>query len=274
VLDAEPAPVLRLDAVDLDEALHAVADFADMRSRWFLGRSAGVSALVNRAAAALGASDEQRRALRRAALVHDIGRVGAPSGIWDHPGPLTGEQWERVRLHPYLSERVLGRCDLLAVYGPSASRHHERGDGSGYHRGLTSDELGDGDQLLAAADSYHAMTERRPHRPPLAPSQAADELRAEVVAGRLRRKAVDAVLAAAGHASRPVSVPRPADLTEREVDVLRLLARGHTNRAIASELAISPKTVSHHVEHIYAKAGVKTRAGATLFAVEAGLITP
>jgi HD-GYP domain-containing protein (c-di-GMP phosphodiesterase class II) len=107
VLDAEPAPVLRLDAVDLDEALHAVADFADMKSRWFLGRSAGVSALVNRAAAALGASDEQRRALRRAALVHDIGRVGAPSGIWDHPGPLTGEQWERVRLHPYLSERVL-----------------------------------------------------------------------------------------------------------------------------------------------------------------------
>jgi HD-GYP domain-containing protein (c-di-GMP phosphodiesterase class II) len=274
VLEAEPAPVVTLEAVSLDDALGAVGDFADLKSPWFRGRSAGVAALAAAAAELSGLAGEQVDGVRRAAMVHDVGRVGIASGIWDHRGPLTAEHWERIRLHPYLSERVLQRCTLLAPYAATAGRHHERADASGYHRGLSGDQLTTGEQVLAVADSFHAMTEARPHRPALPPNGAAAALRDEVSAGRFAPGPVEAVLAAAGEATTPFRVARPANLTEREVDVLRLLARGRSNRAIGAELRISPKTVGHHVQHIYAKAGVNTRAGAALFAMESGLLAP
>jgi HD-GYP domain-containing protein (c-di-GMP phosphodiesterase class II) len=273
ILYAEPAPALTIDEDHIDDALGAMADFADMKSPFFLGHSPGVARLAEAAADAAGLSADEARTLGRAGLVHDVGRVGVPSGIWDRPGALSAEQWERVRLHPYLGERVLSRCRLLAPYADLAARHHERADGSGYHRGLTGDQLGMAAGLLAAADAYHAMTEDRPHRPHRPPGEAASLLLAEADAGRLGRVEVDAVLAAAGQATRPPNVARPAELTEREVDVLRLIARGLANKQVAARLGISPKTVGHHVEHIYAKAGVSTRAGATLFAMEHGLLS-
>ena len=211
--------------------------------------------------------------LRRAGLVHDVGRVAVPSGIWNRAGPLSAEQWERVRLHAYLGERVLARCDLLAPYAALAARHHERPDGSGYHRGLGGDQLDFAARLLAASDGYHAMLEPRPIGP-RSPEVAAARLGDEVDAGRLGGAEVDAVIVAAGETARPPRRSRPAGLTEREVDVLRLIARGHVNKQVAASLGISPKTVGHHIEHIYAKAGVSTRAGATLFAMEHGLLSP
>ncbi|MGH9117972.1 MAG: HD domain-containing phosphohydrolase, partial [Acidimicrobiales bacterium] len=274
VLAAEPAPRLTIGEGRIDGALGAVADFADLKSPFFLGHSTGVAALAAAAAGMAGLSDDETTTLRRAGLVHDVGRVGVPAAIWDRPGPLSADQWERVRLHSYLGERVLARCDLLAPYAELVARHHERSDGSGYHRGLVGDQLSLGARLLAAADTYHAMTEDRPHRPAQTPSSAASQLLGEVDAGRLGRVEVDAVLAAAGQATRPPRIARPAGLTEREVDVLRLIARGHANKQVAATLGISVKTVGHHVEHIYAKAGVTTRAGATLFAMEQRLLSP
>ena len=203
-----------------------------------------------------------------------MGTVGVPSGIWDQPGPLRADQWERVRLHPYLGERVLARCSLLAPYAELVARHHERADGSGYHRGLVGDQLGLHAELLAAADRYHAMLEDRPHRPALSAADAASALLDEVGTGQLGQVAVHAVLTAAGQTIRDSQVTRPAGLTEREVDVLRLIARGNVNKQVAVALGISPKTVGRHIEHIYAKAGVSTRAGATLFAMEHGLLSP
>jgi HD-GYP domain-containing protein (c-di-GMP phosphodiesterase class II) len=273
VLDAEPAPVLTVDADELDRALGAVADFADLKSPHFRGHSSGVAALVVAAARAAGLSDADATTLGRAALVHDVGRVGIPGGIWDRPGPLNAGQRERVRLHPYLSERVMHRCAVLAPFADLAARHHERADGSGYHRGVSGDQLALGARLLAAADAFHAMCEDRPHRPALSPAEAASQLLDQVDAGRFSRVEVDAVLEAAGQSSRPARVARPAGLTEREVDVLRLIGRGRANKEVAAALGISPKTVGHHVEHIYAKAGVTTRAGATLFAMEHGLLS-
>jgi len=273
VLDAEPGPVLTIGTDQLDGALAAVADFTDLKSRYLRGHSSGVAALVVAAAGAAGMADVDAASLGRAALVHDVGRVGIPSGIWDRPGPLSAEQWERVRLHPYLTERVLHRCGLLAPFAGVAARHHERADGSGYHRGSVGEPLALGARLLAAADAYHAMTEDRPHRPALEPEEAGTQLLDQVDAGHFTRIEVEAVLDAAGQPTRPPSVARPAGLTEREVDVLRLIARGHANKAVAATLGISPKTVGHHIEHIYAKAGVSTRAGATLFAMEQGLLS-
>jgi HD-GYP domain-containing protein (c-di-GMP phosphodiesterase class II) len=274
VLDAEPGPVLWIGAADRDAALAAVADFADLKSVWLRGHSTGVARLVDAAARAAGLPGSDAVTVGRAALVHDVGRVGVPSGIWDHPGRLSAEQWERVRLHPYLGERVLRRCGFLAPYADLAASHHERADGSGYHRGAKADQLDLAARLLAAADAYHAMIEPRPHRPALTAGDAAKQLVAEVDAGRFRRVEVDAVLAAAGQARGRSETPGPAKLTEREVEVLRLIARGHANKQVAAVLGISPKTVGHHIEHVYAKAGVSTRAGATLWAMEHGLLSP
>lgn len=274
VLDAEPAPRQGIDDDGLDSALAALAYFADLKSPFLRGHSTGVGALVVAAARSAGLADTDVAALGRAALVHDVGRVGVPSGIWDRPGPLSIDQWERVRLHPYLTDRVLHRCTLLAPFADLAARHHERADGSGYHRGVMGDQLGFAARLLAAADASHAMTEERPYRPALTPAAAAAQLIDEVAAGRLERREVDAVLGAAGHAPRRSRANHPAGLTDREVEVVRLIARGLSNKEVAAKLGIAPKTVGHHVEHIYAKASVTTRAGATLFAMEHGLLSP
>jgi HD-GYP domain-containing protein (c-di-GMP phosphodiesterase class II) len=273
VLEAEPAPMATIPVERFDAALAAIADFTDLKSPWMRGHSPGVARLVVDAAAAAGMPAPDGALLGRAALVHDVGRVGVASGIWDRPGRLSVEQWERVRLHPYLTERVLHRCAALAPLAEVASRHHERMDGSGYHRGATGQQLDVGARLLAAADCYHAMTEDRPHRSALTAAAAASQLLADVDAGRFGRIEVDAVLAAAGQATPKAPVADRAALTDREVEVLCLIARGRANKQVAAALGISAKTVGHHIEHIYAKTGVTTRAGATLFAMEHGLLS-
>jgi HD-GYP domain-containing protein (c-di-GMP phosphodiesterase class II) len=277
VLDAEPAPPRKIGDDQLDDALRAVADFTDLKSPWFRGHSTGVADLAATAARAAGLTDADAVTVGRAALVHDVGRVGVPSGIWDRPGPLTAEQWERVRLHPYLTERVLRRCTPFTPFVGVAAGHHERGDGSGYHRGVAGAQLDMNTRLLAAADAYHAMIEDRPHRPALTGPASATQLVADAAAGRFGRTEVDAVLDAAGQRAPSTGrapAPRAAGLTDREAEVLRLIARGRANKQVAAALGISPKTVGHHIEHIYAKTGVTTRAGATLFAMEHGLLTP
>ena len=237
-----------------------------------MGRhSCGVANLVSAAARTAGYPEDDVRALRRAALIHDLGRLGVSNAIWDKPGPITEAESERVRLHPYLTDRMLARVSALGRSREIAARHHERLDGSGYPRGLTAASLTPQDRLLAAADAYHAMTEPRPHRASLDPGQASRDLRAEVVAGRLDSEAVDAVLAAAGHRA-PARRTWPGGLTAREVEVLGLLARGHSNREIGQRLVVTPKTAANHVEHIYAKLGVSSRAAATLYATQHSLM--
>ena len=270
VVDAEPEPVVEVDDHGLDGVLAAFADFTDLKSPWFVGHSRAVAELAAAAASTCGLEAAAVTLARRAALVHDVGIVGVPAGVWNRSGPLTREGWERVHTHPYLSERILGRCGALGDVAAVAGAHHERVDGSGYHRGARGSSAVA--QLVAAADVYAALREDRPHRDALEPGAAARVLAAEADDGRLARTATDAVLAAAGHARTVPNVARPAGLTEREVDVLRLIARGRSNKEAAGDLGVSAKTVGTHVEHIYAKTGVTTRAGATLFAMEHDLI--
>jgi DNA-binding NarL/FixJ family response regulator len=149
-----------------------------------------------------------------------------------------------------------------------AGAHHERADGSGYHRGLTNGELEPAGRILAAADCYHALGEIRAHRIALDPAGAADLLRSLARDGVLDGGAVNAVLAAAGHEAPKRSGTLPAGLTERDAEVLALLALGLTTRLVAERLVISPKTADHHVQHIYTKIGVSTRGAAALFAIE------
>ncbi len=253
----------------LDRACRATAYFADLKSTHTLEHSTGVAELAEAAGWRLGLD---ATALRHAGLLHDLGRAGVSSAIWDRPGSLSESQWERVRLHPYYTQRALSRASGLGPLVEIAAGHHERLDGSGYPGGTAAAALSMPARVLAAADAFHAMGERRAHRAALPADAAADQLEADVRAGRLDGEAVAAVLAAAGQ--RPTGVRRewPAGLSEREVEVLRLIARGASNKAAAEQLGLSPKTVGHHVQHVYSKIGVQTRAGAALFAMQNELL--
>ena len=272
VIEAEPALEIVLSDDELESALEAIADFADLKSPWTIGHSRGVADLARAATQIYGLSAADANLVRRAGLVHDFGRLGVSNVIWDKPGTLTAAEVERVRLHPYLTERMLASSAALASVGAIAVQHHERLDGSGYPRGLSGDAIAPAGRVLAAADAYHAMTEPRPHRAARTAEEAAAELRVGVRRALFDGDAVDAVLRAAGH---PVRRRRdwPAGLTTREVEVLRLLVRGLSNKEIADRLVISRKTAGSHVEHIYSKIGVSNRARASLFAMKHGLMT-
>jgi HD-GYP domain-containing protein (c-di-GMP phosphodiesterase class II) len=271
VIESEPSLAVTLTPHEFDDALLSVANFVDLKSPFTLGHARAVADLLTAAATTLGLPEDDARTLRRAGLVCGFGRLGVSNTIWDKPGPLGAGEWERVRMHPYLTERMLQQSAALAPLGTIAVQHRERLDGSGYPRGLAGGAISRPARLLAAADAYQAMREPRPYRPALSPDEAASQLREEVRAGRMDGEAVDAVLSAAGH-----RVPRrregPAGLTAREVEVLRLLARGMSNREIAGQLVITPKTASNHIEHIYTKIDASNRAGASLFAVAHGLL--
>jgi HD-GYP domain-containing protein (c-di-GMP phosphodiesterase class II)/DNA-binding CsgD family transcriptional regulator len=271
ILEAEPCLTRRVDGTGLDAVLEAMADLADLKSPHFAGHSRGVANLASEAARLWRVSDSDIVTVRRAGLLHDLGRLGVSNTIWDKPSLLSGSEVEHVRIHPYLTERMLAGVRALAASTEVAGRHHERLDGSGYPRGLTGSSLRPLDRLLAAADVYHAMSEPRPHREPRTPDRAATELSAEVRAGRLDGDAVAVVLKAAGHGK---SVQRAwlGGLTAREVEVLGLLARGKSNRQIADLLTVTPKTVANHIDHVYTKIGVSSRAAATLFASQRGLV--
>jgi HD-GYP domain-containing protein (c-di-GMP phosphodiesterase class II)/DNA-binding CsgD family transcriptional regulator len=265
VVDAEPAPRRMFrDEAALDEALAGFGDAADLKSPWFTGHSGGVARLARAAGGRL--MPAAAALVYRAGLLHDLGRVAVPTGIWERPGPLRADEWELVRLHPYHTGRILARSPVLAPLGQIACRHHERTDGSGYPAGLRASELDAAACLLAAADVLHALGEPRPHRAALDPPAAS-----RILSGLpLGRDAIRAVLDAAG-APQTALPPLPADLTERELQVLRRLVAGRTKREIAVELVISPSTVHTHTVHIYSKCGVSTRAALAMFAMQHGL---
>lgn len=271
VIDLDPRLGACLTTAQLDTALDALGDFADLKSPYFLGHSRGVADLAAEAGTSMGLSEDDIADLHRAGAIHDVGMIGVPSGVWDATESWTLTQSERARTHPYLAERMFARVPSLQPIVSCASRHHERLDGSGYPHGLTANALSLTARLLGAADVYHALREDRPHRPALEADDAVSTMRHEVREGRLDAGAVDAVLRAAGHRSGRRAV-LPAGLTKREAEVLVLLARGLSNPEIATALTISRKTVSSHLEHIYTKLGVSTRTEAALFAMRNSLV--
>jgi HD-GYP domain-containing protein (c-di-GMP phosphodiesterase class II) len=271
VIDAEPSLTIGLTQSECDEALRAIGRFVDLKSPFTLGHSAAVAALSAAAGRTLDLPDDQVRTLYRAGLVHDYGRLGVSNSIWDKRGPLGAGEWERVRQHPYFTERMLQQSSALAPLARVAVQHRERLDGSGYPRGLAGSAISPLARVLGAADAYQSMREPRPYREPRPAADAAAELRSDVRSGRLESDAVEAVLSAAGH--RVIRRREgPAGLTAREVEVLRLVAQGFSNKEIARRLVIAPKTTGNHIEHIYTKIGTSNRAGASLFAMQHGLL--
>jgi HD-GYP domain-containing protein (c-di-GMP phosphodiesterase class II) len=273
LLAAEPEPHIIIGRDQVDEIARAFGDRTDMFGRGYLrGHADGVASLAAAAASAAGLDSDEQRGIRWAGSLHDLGRVAVPVDVWTKPGPLTAAEWELVRLHAYHTERILTRSAIFEPLAIIAGTHHERCDGSGYHRRARAHELPASSRILAVADALQAMTQRRPYREAMPLPVVADELADEVHSGRLDAQALDAVLTAAGAPRRDLAVSRPAGLTKREVEVLRLVAMGFANKEIAAQLGLSPKTVDNHVQNVYAKIGVSARASAGMFAMQHHLV--
>jgi HD-GYP domain-containing protein (c-di-GMP phosphodiesterase class II) len=272
VLDLEPGTRDTLTEAGFDAACRALADFVDIKSTYTLTHSSGVSELAAGAAQRFGLPASDITMIRRAALLKEIGRTGISSGIWEKASSLTDREWDRVRLHTYYTERVLAHTPELDRLGRLASLHHERLDGSGYHRGVPAASQTMAARILSAADVYHSLTEARPYRSAYQPEAAVKELQKNVREGKLDGDAANRVLAAVGYRPNTTRKEMVAGLSGREVEVLRLVAQGYTIKQMAAALVISDKTVDSHIQHIYNKIGVSTRAGATLFAMEHQLL--
>jgi HD-GYP domain-containing protein (c-di-GMP phosphodiesterase class II) len=273
VLAAEPGHLLYIVGDEIDSALGAVADFTDFKSPFTRGHSRAVASVAASAARACGLNLSDQIAIKHAAYLHDIGKVGITAAIWSKTSALSETEMERVRMHPYLTERIFARSPHLSPLAILGGMHHERTDGSGYPRGLESAAMPAAAKLLAAANTYCALLEPRPHRQACTREQAAQILKSEVHAHRLDSVCVNAVLTIEGHQFQEAQRIYPADLTAREVEVLRLIAQGLTNREVAKRLVISSKTVDNHIQNIYSKINVSTRAGATLFAMQNRLLS-
>jgi HD-GYP domain-containing protein (c-di-GMP phosphodiesterase class II) len=271
-IEIEPFPQIWMAGERVDAAFMAIAALTGLKSPWLREHSTGVADLAEAAAWRQGLPPASVTTLRRAALAHDLGRVGVSNAIWEKPAALGFGEWERVRLHPHFTERAFAQSRELAPIGLLAGSHHERLDGSGYHRGTRGPALDQAARILAAADCYGAMREARPYRQALAEAAAETELLREADEGRLDPEAVHAVLTAAGHrvSQRPGKLP--SGLTQRELEILLVLVRGKSTQEIADDLRISAKTVGNHIQHVYEKTGVRSRAAATLWAFEHDLV--
>jgi len=277
VLDIEPRPHRTLDGGALDDALEVAADFIDLKSPYMNGHNRRCATLAAEAGLLLGFSDDAVATIRRAALVHDFGTTGVPNSIWDKPGALTRAEFDRVELHPLLTEQMLRRSPALAALNPVACAHHEKSDGSGYHRRVRADAVDPGACVLVAVEIYVGLTTDRADREAFSAEDAAVELRRLASEGVTEPRASRAVLVAAGHGeprARTVTRARlPGGLSRREVDVLRLAARGLTTQQIGDRLHIATKTADHHIQHIYTKIGVSTRAAAALWATQHAVVS-
>ncbi len=272
VLDAEPRPVMRVEEPHLTDVAAVFADLADLKTPYTHGHSSGVATLARGAGQRLGLGRSDLVDLEAAALLHDVGRVAVSGRVWEKPGPLSGTEWEQVRLHAYHSERILAGSDRLAALMPTVGMHHERLDRGGYHRACGGADIALPARILAAADAYQAMTQGRPYRRRYPAEHAHQQVLDEARRGALDPDAVSAVLAAAGHDDVVARRRPPAGLTDREVEVLALVAEGCSNAQIAQRLVISRRTAEHHVQHIYTKLGASSRAAAALFAMEHDLL--
>ena len=254
-----------------DGALLAIANYVDLKSPFTLGHSRAVAELAAAAGAQLGLDDDEVGTLNRAGLVHGYGRLGVSNGIWDKAGPLAAGEWERVRMQPYLTGRMLQQSRALAPLGALAIQHRERLDGSGYPRGLSGAAISRPARLLGAVDAYQSMREPRPYRPALIRRRRRRAAPGRGQGGPARRRRRQRHPVRRRPPGRPAP-DGPAGLTAREVDVLRLLARGLSSKEISARLVISPKTARNHIEHIYTKTGASSRVTASLFAMQHGLL--
>lgn len=280
VLSMEPPSQYRyIKEEKLEDIALSFADFADLKSRYSTGHSRRVGDLAERVARRMRLPTAEVATVRRAALMHDLGLVAVPSFTLHKPHEqLTQIELEQLRLHPYYAERLLSRVPVLAPVVPLVAAHHERLDGRGYYRGLSGSQIPVGARIIAVADRFDELSHDTPDHLAIDQEEALKRMSKEVGQAFYPDafEALAQVLQADPSAPLATRINRvagrPAGLTDREMEILGLLAKGLSRREIAKQLVLSEHTVRHHLEHIYGKIGVSTRVGATLFAVEHNLL--
>jgi len=251
-------------------SLELIADVIDLKLPWLTGYSRRVAETAMGCGQRLGLGEDALRRLRRAALIHGIGRAAVPNAIWNQPGPPSEAAMERLRLVPYWTARAARRIGSLAEEAELASQVDERLDGSGWFRGASGAALGTEARILAAAAELAMLQTQRPGWAGLGPDEAWRTLQAQAARGRFDAAVVQAL------GDGPVPAPRDAEpaglLTGREVEVLRRISHGESNKEAARTLGISPSTVRAHLENIFRKLECTTRAAATLKALTLGVL--
>ena len=261
----------RVSDAQVETVCEVVADFTDISARHSWNHSQVVAEVAVGIGRHLGLAAENVIRLRRAALVHDLGKVAVPSGILQKQEKLSEGEWEAFRLHPYYTERVLSRVDKLSSLAPEAAAHHESINGDGYHRQLKGEQIPLGGRILAVADTYAVISKGQDQPPD--PEGVLQKMRT-MAGSQLDAMCFEGLVASLGSvpARRTPKVQRPGNLSEREVEVLRELAKGLSNKQIGDALFISDKTVERHFDHIYDKLGVSTRTSAVVFGVQNGIV--
>jgi HD-GYP domain-containing protein (c-di-GMP phosphodiesterase class II) len=173
VFDLAPAKIARaVDERYLDDVAAAFAGIVDAKSPYTAGHSTRVADYADMIAVELGLPEGRRRWLRRAALLHDIGKLGVSNTILDKPGKLTEAEWKAMRGHAAMSEAILSRIEAFDALARVAGAHHERLDGKGYPRGLPAPRISLDTRAMTVADVYDALTAKRPYREALPSAQA------------------------------------------------------------------------------------------------------
>jgi HD-GYP domain-containing protein (c-di-GMP phosphodiesterase class II) len=211
-----PDRTLVADEARLDAIAYAFAGVIDAKSPWTYRHSDRACVIVLGLATALGADDDELSGLRRAALLHDVGKLAVSNRILDKPGRLTAFELAIVRGHAAMTRQVLERVPGFAAIAPMAAAHHERLDGSGYPDGLTAEELSAQMRLLAVADVYEALTSERPYRAAMSSEQALRIIRAEAP-HQLDGEAADALAGLAHDPGAPPGAarrPHPEEVEE------------------------------------------------------------
>jgi HD-GYP domain-containing protein (c-di-GMP phosphodiesterase class II) len=256
-----------------ERVCEVLADFVDLKTRETWHHSRTVAEIAGKIGTCLRLDTGELRKLRCAALVHDVGKVTVPFSILAKGDQRSLSEWETYRLHPYYTQRILERVEALQDLAPAAAAHHEWMNGQGYHRQLRGVQIPLHGRILAVADTYVRLLQ--PQEDHKDSTSVLRQMRSQV-GSQFDAVCYDALATAVTGVSDLASVPlRPrkvGNLTEREVEVLSLLAQGDKSPQIARKLDISRKTVEHHLAHIYDKIGVTCQTAAVVYAVQQGLV--
>jgi HD-GYP domain-containing protein (c-di-GMP phosphodiesterase class II) len=268
-----PTVAERAETNQAERVCETLADFIDLKTRETWHHSRMVAEVAVGIGSCLGLETGELTRLRCAALVHDVGKVAVPVGILTKGEQRSSSEWETYHLHPYYTQRILERVDALQDLAPAAAAHHEWLNGQGYPRQLVGGQIPFHGRILAVANAYARLIQRQgEQQDPVGVLRTMDSQVGSQFDPVCYDALVTAVMGVSDVGSAPRRIRKVGNLTEREVEVLCLLAQGRTTPQIARTLDISRKTVEHHLTHLYAKLGVTCRTAAVVSAVQQGLV--
>lgn len=245
------------------------SDMVDIKSSYTTGHSRKMSEVVKLSSDLLGFNKERTQELVVASLCHNLGLTSVPNGILDKPAKLSFAEKKKIELHPYFTYLVLDNELLFRnIIGP-AIHHHEKPDGSGYYKGLDAKTLTDADQLVMLADILIALQSDRSHRKAYSKLESHKIVKEEFISKKGNPKLIQALFSTID-SKKKFKITNKFSLTDREIEISIELSKGLTRKEVGANLHISDRTVQHHIQHIYDKTGINSRAVLVLLAKDSG----